>query len=156
MSLANPRFFGAGYEKQRDHERLTKSLRAVYDAMKDEQWHTLEDIAEMTDKPEASISAHIRSLRRPENGGYYIERRHVGSGLHKYRLDHNMPSNWKPKLTATEKRVQQAMTETELALNMSPHSMVEFGTVYRSMRRLEICNETLAKILLRLLDDVQR
>lgn len=92
-----PVFFGAGYNEARDKVRLTKSLQSTYDVLKDEQWRTLAFISAATDKPEASVSANIRSLRNPKNGGYCIERRHAGDGLHEYRLDHSKPTNWAPK-----------------------------------------------------------
>jgi hypothetical protein len=91
-----PAFFGAGYNAERDSIRLTQGLQAVYDVMKDEQWHTLEDIEMAIGKPQASISASIRGLRNPKNGGYYIEREYIKDGLHKYRLDHAQPTNWTP------------------------------------------------------------
>lgn len=90
-------FYGAGYEYNRDHVRLTKQLQKIYDIMKDESWHTLAEISEDTAIPEASVSAALRNLRNPKNGGYYIERVHVRQGLHKYRLQHGRPTNWEPK-----------------------------------------------------------
>lgn len=95
-----PVFFGAGYEPGRDKIRLTKSLQGTYDVLRDQNWHTLESISQATDKPEASVSANIRSLRNPKNGGYFIDRRYIIDGLHEYRLDHNIPTNWEPKAPA--------------------------------------------------------
>jgi len=92
-----PVFYGAGYDAGRDNVRLTKSLQATYDVLKCQQWRTLAYISAATNKPEASVSANIRSLRNPKNGGYCIDRRHAGDGLHKYRLDHAKPTNWAPK-----------------------------------------------------------
>lgn len=97
MSKEDPTFFGAGYNEERDKVRLTKSLQTLYDVMAAEQWWTLKQLSQLCGVGEASISAHIRSLRRPENGGYYIEREHVENGLHKYRLDHALPTNYEPK-----------------------------------------------------------
>lgn len=98
MSVENPTFYGDGYEVERDHTRLTKALRLVYDVMRDQQWHTLRDIECETNQPQASISAHIRTLRRPENGGYCIHKRYKGNGLHEYRMQLDAPTNWQPKV----------------------------------------------------------
>lgn len=97
MIAATPKFYGDGFEYDRDQIRLTEQLRDVYDCLCDEQWWTLRDIEYHINKPQASISAAIRTLRRPENGGYHIERKYYGNGLHKYRLDHSKITNYKPK-----------------------------------------------------------
>ena len=38
-------------------------------------WMTLEELAHKTRYPEASISAQLRHMRRPENGGFVVEKR---------------------------------------------------------------------------------
>jgi hypothetical protein len=40
-----------------------------------ETWLTLEELARLTHYPPASISAQLRHLRKPENGGYLVEKR---------------------------------------------------------------------------------
>jgi hypothetical protein len=40
-----------------------------------ETWLTLEELAKLTHYPPASISAQLRHLRKPENGGYLVEKR---------------------------------------------------------------------------------
>lgn len=97
MTETQPEFFGAGYNAERDKARLTKSVRLVYEAMKDERWCTLRELSAKTGKPEASVSAHMRTLRTPKGGGYCILREHIEGGLYKYRLDHSLPSNYEPK-----------------------------------------------------------
>lgn len=92
-----PTFYGEGFDIDRDQIRLTAGLKKVYDVLKDEGWHTLADIEEKTGVPEASASAAMRTLRRPENGGYFIDRRYISNGLYKYRLDHKKRTNFKPK-----------------------------------------------------------
>jgi hypothetical protein len=38
-------------------------------------WLTLDELAKLTQYPPASISAQLRHLRKPENGGYLVEKR---------------------------------------------------------------------------------
>ncbi len=40
-----------------------------------ETWLTLEELAKLTHYPPASISAQLRHLRKPEFGGYAVEKR---------------------------------------------------------------------------------
>ena len=40
-----------------------------------ETWLTLEELAKLTHYPQASISAQLRHLRKPEYGGYVVEKR---------------------------------------------------------------------------------
>lgn len=86
MSLDNPVFYGAGYEEELDHSRLTNQLHRVFNFMSDQKWHTLSEVSEAAKGPEASISAAIRALRNPKNGGYTVDRRRVGN-LYEYRLN---------------------------------------------------------------------
>lgn len=88
-----PDFDGETYERERDHARLGKQLRAVRDVMLDARWRTLADISWMLNvghrkhyTPESSISARLRDLRKPKFGGYTVERRYAGEGLWEYRL----------------------------------------------------------------------
>ena len=78
-------FSGAGYVPELDFTRLMNQLERVFDFMKDEQWHTLREVSEAAHGPEASISAAIRSLRKPKHGGYVVDRRRVDN-YYEYRL----------------------------------------------------------------------
>ena len=40
-----------------------------------ETWLTLDELAKLTHYPPASISAQLRHLRKPENGGYVVAKR---------------------------------------------------------------------------------
>jgi len=40
-----------------------------------ETWLTLEELAKLTHYPQASISAQLRHLRKPEYGGYAVDKR---------------------------------------------------------------------------------
>jgi hypothetical protein len=45
-----------------------------------ETWLTLEELSRLTHYPPASISAQLRHLRKPEYGGYAVEKRQRAAG----------------------------------------------------------------------------
>lgn len=84
-------FKGADYDPYYDKERLEKQLGRVWDCMKDGRWRTLREIEHITKDPQSSISAQLRNLRKPEFGGYQVNRRPCqkcpkGSGAREYQL----------------------------------------------------------------------
>lgn len=80
------RFDGADYQPSRDNARLGAQLSRIYRFMLDGQWHTLDEIAQATNDPPASISAQLRHLRKPRFGGHQVDREHVGNGVYRYRV----------------------------------------------------------------------
>jgi hypothetical protein len=82
-------FQGATYVKERDYTRLKKKYDRVFAFMQDADWHTLREISEATDTPEATASATLRAFRNKKNGGHVVERRYVDNGLYVYRLLEN-------------------------------------------------------------------
>lgn len=80
-------FGGVTYEAGKDRERLTRLLDRVRELMIDRQWRTLETIASKTGGSEASVSARLRDLRKPDHGGYQVDRRRVAGGLFEYRVN---------------------------------------------------------------------
>ena len=78
---------GDTYDHERDGQRLHGLNRRVYALMADGQWRTLREVSRATGGTEASVSARLRDLRKAKFGGYRVERRRVGGGLHEYRLD---------------------------------------------------------------------
>jgi len=79
-------FDGETFNKDRDGKRLNKQQRAVTEVMLDGKWRTLKHIAMTIGAPEASVSARLRDLRKPRNGGYIVERRYITKGLYEYRV----------------------------------------------------------------------
>ena len=79
-------FHGDVYEETRDKSRLSKQLMRVRDAMLDGEWRTFSQISDITGDPEPSISAQLRHLRKPEFGGYDVDKRKLPSGLWEYRV----------------------------------------------------------------------
>jgi len=86
---ANPGYGGKTYEETHDRKRLNAQLQRVYGVMRDSQWRTLEEIAELTGDGQASISARLRDLRKLCFGSHIVERRRRGDakrGLFEYRV----------------------------------------------------------------------
>lgn len=84
------RFNGPAYDATLDRDRLTGQILRIRDLMQDGRWRTLNEIADATQDPPASISAQLRHLRKPRFGGYTVTRRRRGEpahGLWEYRLD---------------------------------------------------------------------
>ncbi len=84
-----PHFDGPAYDPEYDHARLTGQILRVWDLMRDGQWRTLQEIADRTGDPHASISAQLRHLRKRRFGEHTVERRARGArsaGLYEYRV----------------------------------------------------------------------
>jgi hypothetical protein len=79
-------FDGSTFQPERDGERLRSQLQRVRDLMIDGQWRTLQQIAHHVGGSEAGVSARLRDLRKPRNGAYTVNRRHVEDGLHEYQV----------------------------------------------------------------------
>jgi hypothetical protein len=62
-----------------------KQLDRITSFMKDGMWRTLADIATATGDPEASVSAQLRHLRKPQFGGFLVEKRRC-DGKYEYRV----------------------------------------------------------------------
>src|SRR5574337_1609349 len=80
------RTYGPAYDPAFDAGRLRTQREVIRDVMLSaaecRTWLTLREIAGLTRYGEASISAQLRHLRKPEFGGYVGEkRRRRGEGL---------------------------------------------------------------------------
>ena len=58
------RFDGPDYVPKRDDVRLSGQIKRVYELLLDGRWRTLQEIADATGDPHASISAQLRHLRK--------------------------------------------------------------------------------------------
>ena len=81
-------FDGATYDRAQDEARLGKQLERVRRYMRDGRYHTLRQISEALDYPEASVSARLRDLRKEKWGAWVVERKRNtgGRGTYLYRL----------------------------------------------------------------------
>lgn len=84
-----PAFGGATFSPEHDQQRLTSQLERVRLLMADGRWRTLAHIATEVHGSEAGVSARLRDLRKPDHGGYVIQRQRRGDpkrGIHIYRM----------------------------------------------------------------------
>lgn len=79
-------FDGSDYLPSRDDARLTNQYNKIFDLMKDGVWRTLDEISKATDAPHASVSAQLRHCRQARNGGHFVNKKYLGSGLFSYQL----------------------------------------------------------------------
>ena len=80
------RFDGSDYEHERDSERLKTQLQIIEGFMESKGYQTLQQIADATGFPEASVSAQLRNLRKARFGARTVEKTYIGNGLYSYRL----------------------------------------------------------------------
>jgi hypothetical protein len=106
--------FGPAFDESSDRERVVTQLEVIRDVLlsatecaeaaamrpyrllwdpaqlaEDSGWMTLRELAELTSYGEASISAQLRHLRKPQFGGYVVDKRRRGFvrlGTWEYRI----------------------------------------------------------------------
>lgn len=75
--------FGPNFDPQKDGERLhvqhIKIRNWMLERAEAGEWSSLEDIEYATGYPQASISAQLRHLRKPQFGSYIVNKKRVGS-----------------------------------------------------------------------------
>jgi len=83
----NSHFHGHTYDKNRDHVRLTKKIKELYDLMKDGTWRTVAEIHEILGHKHSTIDANLRNLRREDKGYHQTPgRKRNGIGDFEYKL----------------------------------------------------------------------
>ncbi|MDP2322522.1 MAG: hypothetical protein Q8N51_00640 [Gammaproteobacteria bacterium] len=81
-----PSFNGPEYQPSLDFTRLSGQILRVYEAMKDGQWRTLDEIGRATGDPVASVSSQLRHLRKTRFGSHTVNRRSRQGALFEYQL----------------------------------------------------------------------
>jgi hypothetical protein len=84
-----PKFGGETFDPEHDEARLSGQLLRVVRCMADGCWRSLDEIANKTGDPEASVSARLRDLRKEKFGSFNVERRARGDrnkGNFEYRV----------------------------------------------------------------------
>lgn len=87
--MKNPDYDGSNYIRELDNVRLSGQMKSIFYVMKDCEWRTLNEIAEITGFGEASISAQLRNLRKEKFGSHIVKKRRKGEkekGLWEYCL----------------------------------------------------------------------
>ncbi len=83
-------FNGATYSASHDEARLSTQLSRIHICMSDNKWRTLTEISQITGAPECSVSRQLRYLKKPEHGGYLLNKRARGErsrGLFEYQIE---------------------------------------------------------------------
>jgi len=78
--LDRPDFDGAVYDRKLDRARLAGQILRIYELMSDGEWRTLDEIAEVTGDPPASVSAQLRHLRKERYGRHTVQKRRRDDG----------------------------------------------------------------------------
>ncbi len=76
-------FRGADYEHSRDAKRLGIGYRKTLDLMKDGQWRTPNEIAELSHN---RVDSALRYLRYMKAQGHIYNKRYRGNGLNEYQI----------------------------------------------------------------------
>lgn len=77
-------FGGQTYDGALDAERLSSQLERVYTVMRDGEWHGLSELSARCGGSEASVSARLRDLRKPQFGSHAILRQRISNGFWLY------------------------------------------------------------------------
>lgn len=91
--------FGGDTLSTSDIPRIRRQLDVVYELMISGREYTLADLADAVTRvsgrkaTEASVSARIRDLRKPQFGGYQISRRQIAEGLFGCRMEPRKPED---------------------------------------------------------------
>lgn len=80
---------GESFVSERDEDRLNRQRDRLFNAMRDERWHTSSALVRAVGDNWASVSARVRDLRKPKFGAHLVERRYLGNGMWSYRLTIN-------------------------------------------------------------------
>ena len=80
-----PGFKGDDYSPPRDRPRLKKQFDRVLAGMEDGKWHTIAEVADLTEDPAQSVARQMRYIRAKP--GMKVERRHDGGGLYAFRVE---------------------------------------------------------------------
>jgi hypothetical protein len=96
----------AGYPSRMffDRETMRTQLETVRDIMLSaadcDAWLTLTEISRMTRYGEASISAQLRHLRKPEFGGFCVEKRRRDGECTEFNASISAPGKWEYRIAS--------------------------------------------------------
>lgn len=108
------RFDGPEYAPELDRPRLSDQHVRIRELMLDGQWRTIQEIAQRTGDPQASVSAQLRHLRKERFGAFVVDRRKRGDrkrGLFEYCVRPPDPSAPRAEHGAESKAVIQHLRD---------------------------------------------
>jgi hypothetical protein len=78
---------GRTFSRAHDKLRLDRQAGLVWIYMSTHEWVTPDEVKQAVGyRHDSSITARFRDFRKPAFGGYIVDRRYVGGGVHEYRL----------------------------------------------------------------------
>ena len=90
--------FGPTYDKATDGERLATQMETILQYVRGMtlggSWLTLKEIARDTGFPEASISAQLRHLRKPQFGSWRVEKQRRNNRIYSLVFDETSERNY--------------------------------------------------------------
>lgn len=87
------RTMGPAFQPQLDEARLERQHERIRDWMLSmTTWRTLAEIAAALGYPEASVSAQLRHLRKPQFGRYVVTKRRRADARWEYRVEKPQPT----------------------------------------------------------------
>lgn len=86
VDLNSLRLGSLTFAEEKAAENLPPHIRAVFDAMKDGNWRTLNMIVFKVGGTRPNAAARLRDLRKPQYGGHVVEKKVVRKGVWQYRL----------------------------------------------------------------------
>lgn len=76
---------GETFNRERDRDRLDTAASRIFARMQDRKWYTIQKLAKVGRCSENTATARVRDLRKPQFGGWIVDRRHEGEGKWVYR-----------------------------------------------------------------------
>jgi hypothetical protein len=97
--------FGPAYDAKKDEPAITDQRNLIKALMVDGKWRTLFEIHAALNYPEASVSAQLRHLRKPQFGGWLVcKKRRLGQRVWEYRLTPSTPDQIQVELFPKENK----------------------------------------------------
>jgi hypothetical protein len=86
--------FGPAFDEEKDENRLARQNVKIRQLMIDGNWRSLNEISNILNFPEASVSAQLRHLRKPRFGAFLVRKRRRTVGTWEYQVTlPELPSN---------------------------------------------------------------
>ena len=126
-----PKYVGETYAKHLDETRLDTQIAKVYRMMKRSSWTSLAVLSTQCDCSEASVSARLRDLRKPQWGGHDIDKKRMEGGLWAYKMTSDKPlldgKRAESLKSAARKRIEAFLAERESMSGMHPNIIATVG-----------------------------
>jgi len=131
--LFNKDFDGNSYIREYDHLRLKGQALGVFKLMSDNRYRTLNEIHNILNYPEASISATLRDFRKNKFGNHTVNKRRRGNpkqGLFEYQLIINTEGTSKKETTKAQKKAEALNKIKELGMKLEGENKNDLRNIW--------------------------